>query len=456
MRLAIVTLLAMGLVGCANLTSIHRMDTLGSQAEGRVIFTDAKQRAIFNTRVREYVGKSKFDSQRYCSEPAPDAFSAFSSSLSGDAAASGLKGASPDLKARAAIAISESAATIERTQTINLLRESMFRTCERFMSGAISKDELIIQAARDQRAMVAVLAIEQLTGAIKAKATVISAGGAAATYSDPTALYQALKSAQDDQTRAQAEVDGLQKAFDAKDDNNKTCTDILANKPADSATDAEKNRHAGCGTTKSSLAEANTKLERAKGRTTMFQSMAEKQAFGMTASAGAGATFDVGGLPTKPDPQSVATVSASVEHIVKSMVDFNEIRETCVLRLRREPSAVRTKFDDQFDDRCLQLVSSDVQALSAENQARTAKAEAELVKAIDQDLSKFSAFLKADPAKRWKQVVDLLEAAGRTSPRQIAQYRVVTTEAEMETYFSQWSSDIRKLVLAAIDKGTMK
>ena len=88
-----------------------------------------------------------------------------------------------------AAAIAQSGATIERTQTVNLLRESLYRTCERYLSGAISKPTLIVQAARDQRAMVTVLAIEQLTRAIRPAATIISAGPTSATVPN-TALVE--------------------------------------------------------------------------------------------------------------------------------------------------------------------------------------------------------------------------------------------------------------------------
>lgn len=66
-------------------------------------------------------------------------------------------------QARAEVAIAEAASTTERIQTINLLRESMYRTCERYLSGAINHESFVVQAGRDWRAMLAILAIEQLT-----------------------------------------------------------------------------------------------------------------------------------------------------------------------------------------------------------------------------------------------------------------------------------------------------
>ncbi len=106
---------------------------------------------------------------RVCAEPAPDVFSAFANSFS----FGGIFGATSN-DVRGANAFASTVSTIERTQTINLLRESFYRTCERYMSGAISRSEFSVLAARDHRSMIAVLAIEQLTGVVKPPSTIIS------------------------------------------------------------------------------------------------------------------------------------------------------------------------------------------------------------------------------------------------------------------------------------------
>ncbi len=112
-----------------------------------------------------------------CAEAAPDIFSAYASSIGAD-----LGVAETEAKGSFNSAIAETAATIERTQTVNLLRESMYRTCERYLSGAINENQFTIQAARDQKSMVTVLAIEQLTGAIRPKATIIAGPATMASH----------------------------------------------------------------------------------------------------------------------------------------------------------------------------------------------------------------------------------------------------------------------------------
>lgn len=166
-KLAItVSLLALTLGGCANFNSISRTQSIPAQNKsGRVVTVDAKQRHLL-------LSRDENGNLRTCAEAAPDVFSAFATSVSARGDSSG---------GQFGLSSAETAATIERTQTINMLRESFFRTCERYLSDAIDKNQFIIQAARDQRAMTTFLAIEQLTGALRPKSTILPPGGTAAS-----------------------------------------------------------------------------------------------------------------------------------------------------------------------------------------------------------------------------------------------------------------------------------
>jgi len=76
-----------------------------------------------------------------CAEPSPDALSALSASIGGGIS-------DPKVAANFALAQSESAASIGlRTQSIQLLRDGMYRLCEGYAAGAISADDF----NRDQR-----------------------------------------------------------------------------------------------------------------------------------------------------------------------------------------------------------------------------------------------------------------------------------------------------------------
>lgn len=172
--------------------------------ESRVITVDAKQRHLIMV-------KDKGGQFRSCSEAAPETFGAYSSSI---AAMLGIGAANRD--AQIATATSEAVATLEHTQTVNLLRESMFRTCERWLSGALSQEEFLTLAARDHRSMVATLAIEQLTGVVRPRATIISGPAVRAAIKQNEELVKLLADYKDERKVAQAaEASAAKEARDA-------------------------------------------------------------------------------------------------------------------------------------------------------------------------------------------------------------------------------------------------
>ncbi|QMW22838.1 hypothetical protein [Sandaracinobacteroides saxicola] len=152
---------------CANRHAVFRNNSFA--AAPSIVTVDAKQRNIISNKIGNDL--------RICAEAAPDVFSVLSSSGSFDA------NVTDAVRAKLGISIAESGATIERTQTINLLRESLYRTCERYLSGAINQDQMVVQAARDQRVMLGVLAIEQITRTVRPPSTVIVAGGTTTSVS---------------------------------------------------------------------------------------------------------------------------------------------------------------------------------------------------------------------------------------------------------------------------------
>lgn len=248
MRKATLALLlfSIGLSGCAELNSIHRTERIPvAQKEGEIITVDAKQRHLLIMPEFDTEAHTRW---RVCAEAAPDVFSAF-------AASGGAKGDKSG--GEVSFASAETAASIERTQTINLLRESFYRTCERYASGAINRTQFIIQAARDQRSMVAVLSVEQLTGAVRPRSTIISGPGTAASTisgADAAALVddynKRLKTAEGAQESAKKAVDSAKKdggvCADGEKKDEAACTALnltwdQSKKDVTSATDALNN-----------------------------------------------------------------------------------------------------------------------------------------------------------------------------------------------------------------------
>lgn len=148
--------------GCTSTGAIFNHQNISGTS---ITTMDARQRAIIANRLVE--AKTDLTFVRICAEPFPDIFTVVSSSLSAGfnvkATTEAEKIANAEIGAQLAKTLSESGAAIERSQTVNLLNNSMYRTCERYLSGAIDSTELTIQAIRDQKAMVSILAIEQLT-----------------------------------------------------------------------------------------------------------------------------------------------------------------------------------------------------------------------------------------------------------------------------------------------------
>lgn len=154
-RFAIALLLsAPVLSGCAEMTHLTRQRQM---ADSSVAFIDAKQRAIF--------ANANF----FCAEPSPDALSALAASNSIDLS-------TPEgTSVGQSFSIAEAAGAIGlRTQSIQLMRDHMYRLCEGYMSGSISPTNFQLMHRRMQATVVGILAIEQLTGVVRQPSVVLS------------------------------------------------------------------------------------------------------------------------------------------------------------------------------------------------------------------------------------------------------------------------------------------
>ena len=158
------------LAGCsANHNSIYR-DLNTSAGTGALV--DIKQRAIV---AGERKGKSSTETRNVvCAEPSPDSLSAYAAEIAAkDDTGKGVSG-------EVAAAFQESAAFVGlRTQSIQLLRDAMYRSCEAYLNGAISEAQYSVLARRYQKHAIALLAIESLTGTVKAPAVTINTSGSA-------------------------------------------------------------------------------------------------------------------------------------------------------------------------------------------------------------------------------------------------------------------------------------
>jgi hypothetical protein len=197
LRAGIVALASLMAACSANHKSIYRHEAVAAGAS--ITLTDAKQRAIVSNNESTTGAQRSGTVQRFCAEPSPDVFAVIAQSLS----VGGTFGQQADPKAielalSAAFASSEQGSTIPRTQTINMLRELMYRTCERYLNGGITSLELPLQAIRDQRLMVSILAIEQLTGAVASRSVALGAIAQANAGASAAGVVAELGKARDD------------------------------------------------------------------------------------------------------------------------------------------------------------------------------------------------------------------------------------------------------------------
>lgn len=139
-------IMVLSLSGCTS-AIFNRFDAMG----GNSVTMDARQRAIV-------ILENQTGKKIACAEPSPDALSALGASLS---ASGDYKG---EVSAKLSSAISESVKGLGlRSNTIQLLRDGLYRACEAYANGALSEFEYGLTAAKYGDVMVTLLAIEQLT-----------------------------------------------------------------------------------------------------------------------------------------------------------------------------------------------------------------------------------------------------------------------------------------------------
>jgi len=216
-RILLILSAAIVLSSCAEFTHLTR--NLDAQEKGGLVLIDAKQRAILTSKAKlERDGHSYVPA--FCAEPSPDALSAVTASLGGSLTTS------EDVKAVLRGALSEQASPIGlRTQSIQLMRDAMFRICELTISGKIDGPAAETLHRRFQQSMVAILAIEQITNPVRPPAVALttkSRSGAAedlAKITDQSALARTQL--------AQAESDlAAAKAVQAKHKANLECLEL--------------------------------------------------------------------------------------------------------------------------------------------------------------------------------------------------------------------------------------
>lgn len=360
-------ILLVGLAGCsANHNSIFRLRTL-SDASATIVTLDAKQRSILVANGLLIDGKPDPKGIRaFCAEPSPDVFSVIAQSLS----AGGSFGKTADpTSIQAALNLAygsaEQGSTIPRTQTINMLRELMYRTCERYLSGGYDATELSLQAIRDQRLMVSILAIEQLTGTVTPKPVVISAagnGGAGVTGDAIVRLDDARKA----RDKAATDFASAQSAYDQANGTDKVC-DAIKDKKDSELTDDQKAKVKPCNDLRIARDKALADQTRTVAAYQELSTLAQSGGVSVGTSVAANAP---GGFDQATPPQSISSVAETVKDIVGlNFNDQTEIMMFCLRALREKPDDsklnIREDQKQNLKSVCVNYLETGVQAAEA-------------------------------------------------------------------------------------------
>ena len=178
MRAVLILSLVVTLTAC-NTAEQKSINFKFSPTDGDSRLIDAKQRAIISVKrhvltangqqVQGLDGNPVTD-LIVCTEPSPDALQATAAALAGSNSSESVLHV-----LNLAISSSESVASIGlRTQTIQLLRDAYFRLCEAFLNDGIDSIAYDVLQRRFQNQIIALLAVEQLTGTVKASQAAVN------------------------------------------------------------------------------------------------------------------------------------------------------------------------------------------------------------------------------------------------------------------------------------------
>lgn len=401
--------LMIALTGCsANHHSIYRHHQIEDGPS--ITMVDAKQRAILAAKPKLLPNEQNKsipieDVTRFCAEPSPDVFAVIAQALSGGASF-GRSGDPKTIQAalNAAFSSSEQGSTIPRTQTTNTLREVMYRTCERYLSGGISGVELSIQAVRDQRLIVSILAIEGLTGAVTARPVVI--GSSASGSSGSSGADAAIRL--DDQSKLVGKktevVAKKQAAFDELNGGTtKECDAIakaVADKKEDGLSQALKDKKPKCEAASAELTAAKKEKTEAEAHYKALADVASTGGMPVTAGGALMTPMASGGLDTA-QRSDISHVATAVKEIVAGTFSQDEYLFLCLKVLQSTGEKL-----GEVSQNCIEYIKSQVdlervkngQSIESINAAR-AKIEQHSNTLFDKFWALVSTTDQIDPAK---------------------------------------------------------
>lgn len=332
----------------ANHNTAYRLKPLAMTTDS-ILTIDAKQRNVLISRDGNVA--------RMCAEPSPDVFSVFAQSLG--ASISGGTTSPQQIEAAASLALSraENGASISRTQTSNVVRELMFRTCERYLNGAIGPEAFAIQAIRDQRMVISILAIEQLTGAVTPPTVVIRASSEADTGTATSETVKAITDAQKKvQATQKAATDAVAKR-DALDKEAPKCADLK-----DDETEASrKTKRTSCVTADAAVKSTKEAHDTAQDEYKVLSAAVTKGGLPTSASTTTDAAV-FSGMSRASDAQ-VKDVTKSINKIIHHVYTQDEFLLFCIGSMPSMASTerpIKAEPEARISEACVTYVTAQI------------------------------------------------------------------------------------------------
>lgn len=364
------------------LTHYNNKEKLESE---EAVFIDAKQRVVYSIKKPKIIKVGDTDTKvtfsGYCAEPSPDALSSLAATLGVDLSVKD--------KGELGIAntMAEGVSNIGiRTVAIQALRDFMYRNCEAYALGGITDFGLETLQRRFQSTMVGIMAIEQLTGAVKAPSVTITSN---TSIGSPDAILEltnkssvaleALNNSKSTQSAAKTKSEkstlAQKNSQNEIDDFKKAITDIEAKKEEDRSTD-EKEILANKDT-KSTELENNLKVAKEKAdkdnidlETANSGVKKSQQAYDAiedsreAAITGGGQSKTTATYAQYPEPkplsaESVEKIATAVKEIVQMTINGNLRSEVCTTIIGQYPDTPAIKGTTLYY--CNSLLFADTQ-----------------------------------------------------------------------------------------------
>ncbi|MEE1673729.1 hypothetical protein SNR37_003156 [Agarivorans aestuarii] len=296
--LALLAIATSILSGCANWSSIDRSTKLPppnsdqkTRNTGVAIHLDMQQRLVLVNGLQEY-----------CAEPSPDAIAAF--------AASAAASANVEQKVNGALAAAVGnnvSSTGLRTQSITLMRDSLYRMCEAYANGKISDIQVANLLARSQNMSMVILAIEQLTGAVTPKQASITTSANNQSAATLLSTQELLDKAREKENTAKAELDKANEAL----------TDIPED--AENYTELTQNKEL-----------AQQKYDDAKANRELLEDNKDQIAANVSNSISGGVSYTTMGQTKQLDKEATQAIAKTISDMINKALDKDYTVETCL------------------------------------------------------------------------------------------------------------------------------